>query len=136
MNGFLLNDIDVVKNMDTSLSFENPKSKLVPIAIKTSDDVKNRNAFEFSRAGQRFLSEKEFECVKDYNERLCEQAAGEIMEGYIEPSPHRKGADEDSMPCLWCEFAGFCGLEKSKHNKGRRCESGVEISHFDLKESE
>lgn len=130
MNGFLLKDIDVIKNMDYSLSFDNPKSRFVPITIKSNEDVKNRNSFELSRAGQKFLSEEEFENLKKYNEKLCEKAADEIRSGYIEPSPIRKGDDKDTMPCAWCEFAGFCGLENSKFSAGRRCDSSVDIESF------
>lgn len=130
MNGFLIKDIDVIKNMDYSLSFDNPKSKFVPIAIKSNDDVRNRNSFELSRAGQKFLSEEEFENLKKYNEKLCKIALEEIKSGYIEPSPIRKGDDKDSMPCTWCEFAGFCGKENSRFAGGRRCDSSVTIENF------
>ena len=131
MNGFLLNDIETIKNMDYLLSFDNPKSKFVPISIKSNQDARNRNAFELSRAGQKFLTEEEFERLKKYNEELCKKAVEEIRDGNIEPSPFRKSDDKDSMPCAWCEFAGFCGKENSRFGSGRRCESSVSIDTFD-----
>lgn len=130
MNGYLLNDIEVIKHMDNSLSFDNPKSNLVPITIKSNADVVARNVFELSRAGSKFLTDKEFDDLKNYIENLCENAATEILSGYIEPSPLKKGDDDNSLPCNFCEFAGFCGLEKARFSKGRSCGSNININSF------
>ncbi len=134
MNGFLLKDMEVLKHMDSSLSFENPKSDFIPVTIKTSAEIIKKNIFDISRPGQKFLTEKEFELLKNYSEKLFEKAAEEIWEGYIEPSPFKKGDDDDSMPCRWCEFAGFCGLENATFSNGRKCNSGIEIESFKPKE--
>lgn len=130
MNGFLLNDIEVVRHMDNNLSFDNPKSKYVPISIKNNEDLKNRNEFEISRPGQKFLTEEEFNLLKSYNEELCLTAANEILSGYIQPSPIKKNNDIDSMPCAWCEYFGFCGLNNSKNPQGRNCSSSIDIKSF------
>ncbi len=130
MNGFLLKDIDTIKHMDNNLSFDSPKSNFVPILIKSNDDVKTRNVFELSRAGQKFLTENEFENLKEYIEKLCSKAASEICEGYIEPSPLKKGDDEATMPCAYCELAGFCGLENARFSEGRRCQTNIDIDKF------
>lgn len=130
MNGYLLNDIEIIKHMDNSLSFDNPKSSLVPITIKSNADVKNRNAFELARAGNKFLTDKEFNDLKNYIEHLCENAATEVLNGFIEPSPLKKGDDDNSLPCNFCEFKGFCGLEKARFSSGRTCESNINIDCF------
>jgi len=130
MNGFLLKDIDVIKHMDNNLSFDFPKSNFVPILIKSNDDVKTRNVFELSRAGQKFLTENEFNNLKKYIEKLCRKAACEIREGYIEPSPLKKGDDEATMPCAYCELAGFCGLENARFSEGRKCQANIDIDKF------
>jgi len=130
MNGFLLSDIEVIKNMDYNISFDNPKSHFIPLAIKSNAKLRNENAFEISNPGQKFLTAEQFDELKIYTEKLCKQAAEEILSGYIEPAPRIKGFDADSSPCKWCEFEGFCGLKNSKLNSGRRCEQPVDINSF------
>ena len=131
MNGFLLDDIDVVKNMDYNLSFENNESHFVPIKIKKSKDVINKNLFLFSNKSKTTLSAEELETIKNYIEKLCSIAVSEILEGYIEPSPLIIGSEVKKMPCGHCEFAGFCGLDKARFANGRKCDGTVNIERFE-----
>ena len=128
--GFLLDDIEVLKNMDYSLSFDNPESKFIEIAIKTSDKHKNENLFEISRKSPKVLSSSEFEDIKEYTEKLSLNAIEEILEGYIEPSPLSLSESDGLARCSYCEFSGFCGLEKARLKSGRICSAKINANSF------
>lgn len=136
MQGFLLDNIEVVKHMDSSLSFDNPASNFVPIKIKTSKELENTNTFELSKFGQKkFLSEEEFNQIERYNKQECKTAMQEILSGYIEPSPLSIKSEDGTAECETCELFGFCGIQKSKFSMGRKCTGKVEIESF-LKEED
>ena len=59
---------------------------------------------------------------------MCTGAVKEILSGYIEPSPLCQ-SESDNI-CKWCEFAEFCGLEKSKFARGRKCVLIVDAESF------
>ena len=78
------------------------------------------------------MSEKEFDDMKSYTERLCTGAVKEILDGNITPAPIAKLTERESGECAYCELFGFCGREQSKFGFGRRCGGNVSISSFDL----
>lgn len=134
MQGFLLDDIETIKYMDSSLSFENPASSFVPIKIKTNKNLENTNTYELNKMGsKKYLSESEFAGLKDYNKELCKVALNEILSGYIEPSPVALKSEDGKHLCENCELAGFCKLSDAKLSGGRKCLDKVEIESF-LKE--
>ena len=130
LQGFLINDADVLKHMDNTVSFEKPESDLIQFKIKTSKENVNTNTFEISKGQSKvYFDNDEFERMKTYNTKLCEGAVSEILSGYVEPSPMTMG-DADSKVCRFCEFAGFCGLEKARFKDGRNCHGKVSIDSF------
>ena len=137
LQGFLLDDADVLKRMDSTLSFENPSSALVPLKIKTSKELVSTNTFEISKSSQkRYFTEGEFEDLKTYTKNLAQTAVDEILSGYIEPSPLAIKAEDGHHECDRCELAGFCGLKKARLSDGRRCDSKVDMSSFENKEEQ
>ena len=132
MEGFLLDDIDVVRNMDYTLSAENKDSSFVPLKIKISKETESNQFFEFAGRQIKNLSETDFKNVKNYTETLCKNAVEEILSGYIEPSPFSASASDGTARCSYCKLAGFCGIEKSKNKYGRVCLKKADASSFDL----
>ncbi len=132
MEGFLLDDIDVVLKMDATLSLEKKESNFVPFKIKED----KHKGYDFSGTHSHNLSEKDFENAKDYTEKLCTGAIEEILSGYIEPSPISANASKGLARCEYCKLKGFCGLEKSRFKFGRICSSKVNVSSFDLNKKE
>ncbi len=135
MDGFLLNNAEVLKYMDASLSFDNPKSKFIPLTIASGKEAKKLSGFKISRAGDKILSMEDFETLKSYNEKLLKQAIEEIRNGNIMPSPIKKGGAEQTMPCTYCNLRGFCGVENTKFKNGRSCVSLVKMKDFYEKET-
>ncbi len=135
LQGFLLDDIEVVKRMDNTLSFENPSSSLVPLKIKTSKELVNTNTFEISKTSQkRYFTENEFEALKNYTKELSAVAVDEILSGYIEPSPLALKSEDGHYECDRCELSGFCGLKNARLADGRRCDSKVDMASFKIEE--
>ena len=135
MSGFLLDDIDVVKNMDIELSYEKPESIFVPLKIKTSGKIKETGEFEISHGNSNnYLSENEFDMVREYNEKLCVQAITEILSGFIEPSPLQKSTEKTSAECAYCEFSAVCEKAHARFGNGRKYNTNISVSNFDVGE--
>ena len=133
MQGFLLDNIDVVKYMDAGLSIENNESEFVPLKIRNNKDTRATGEFLIAYGKTKtFMSEKEFDDLKAYTEKLCAGAVQEILDGNIEPSPVAKMSQQESPNCEYCELAGFCGRERAKFGKARRCGGNVSGASFDF----
>lgn len=132
MEGFLLNDIDIVKNMDYTLTLEENDSAFVPLKVKADSDADSNQIFAFYGTSNKRLDESDFCNVKNYTEELCKTAIEEILSGYIEPAPFASSASNGTARCSYCKFAGFCGIEKSKFKYGRVCANKTSTSSFDL----
>ncbi len=131
LQGFLIDDADVLKMMDSSVSFENPSSEIVPLKIKTNKECVNTNTFEISKTSQKkYFTNDEFDVLKNYTSELAKTAVNEILTGFIEPSPLAIKSEEGHHECDRCELAGFCGLSKARFADGRRCDGKVSISSF------
>jgi ATP-dependent helicase/DNAse subunit B len=137
MQGFLLDDIDVVKYMDSSLSIDNIESMFVPIKLKNNKETRESGELQISYGRTKaFMTEKEFEDIMVYTEKLCTKAASEILDGNITPSPIAKLSEKESSECSYCDFLGFCGREKSEFGNGRRCGGNVDTASFSLDKEE
>ena len=137
MQGFLLDNIDVVKYMDAGLSVENNESQFVPIKLKNNKDVRETGELQISYGRTKvFMSEKEFDDIKTYTEKLCSGAVKEILDGNIAPAPIAKLTERESGECAYCELAGFCGREQSKFGMARRCGGNISAGSFNLDKEE
>ena len=135
MQGFLLDDIEVVKYMDSELSLDNPESNVIPLKIKANKETRETGELQISYGRTKnCLSEEKFEKVKSYTHDLCKQAIAEVLDGNIEPAPFAKGNEKESIECKYCELAGFCGREYAKFGKARRCSANVTEMSFDKNE--
>lgn len=131
MQGFMLDDIDVVKFMDSGLSLDNNESFFVPLKIKNNKAVRETGEFQinYGRTNS-YLTEQEFNDLKNYTNELCKTAIREILNGNIEPSPISKAKERESSECAFCELNGFCGKEHARFGMARRCSGTVENRSF------
>lgn len=129
LSGFILDDIDVVKNMDSSLSEENTQSSIVPVTIKFNSKT---GEISFGGRGARY-SDAQLKNFSDYVKVLCETACNEILSGYIEPSPVADaGGGDEPQSCKTCKLSGFCGLSKARFSLGRISGKKVDELSFEL----
>lgn len=135
MQGFLLDDINTIKYMDSALSLDAPESVFVPLKIKTNKECRETGEFQINYGRvKNFLTEEEFEHIRAYTEKLSASAVGEILAGNIEPSPIAKITERESSVCAFCKLKGFCGKEYAKFGKARRCGGEVDGSSFVVEE--
>ncbi|MBQ8451898.1 MAG: PD-(D/E)XK nuclease family protein [Clostridia bacterium] len=135
--GFLIKDAEILKYMDTNLSFENPKSNLIPLTIKHGKDNINNDAFEISHETEKYLAVGDFENLKNYTNELCKNAIEEILSGNIEPSPYKIGSGENPSACEWCKFGNVCDKEYAKFSMGRNIDKQkVTAASFEMKNQE
>ncbi len=133
MSGFLLDDADITKHMDERLGQSILKSDLVPVKVKID---KNTGILSYSGRLTGTFSNKEFLDIKNYVHKLMKQAAEEILQGYIEPSPleMNREIEEEPHSCTYCKCRGFCGLQSATHPNGRKFVSKVTIQNFEVQE--
>lgn len=131
MQGFLLDDVEVVKYMDSTLSPEKKASNFVPLSV-TFD--KKTGEMKINHQIRSFYSENDFNAMENYVNNLCAIAVDEILSGYIEPSPYIDSNSDMNKPsaCAYCELFGFCNLSKAKYKYGRKLNKSVEIQNFYL----
>lgn len=115
-----MKDVDFLSNFDTTLTYDNPKSKIFPCAIKTSKEVRQQGIVEYSLSSGH-EERKHFEAMINYAVKLVENAIGEILDGSFAVSP-KKGA------CSFCPYLSIC--QKNKVTKERFLDFEVESGTF------
>lgn len=101
MDGLVLENENLVKAMDKSLSDENKLSTFIPVKFKKDG--------EFS-SSTKTISEKSFEKLLEDVEKIVEKLSVEIMSGNIDIYPL-----EDA--CSYCKYQNICMIDKNKNKK-------------------
>lgn len=117
--GFLLDDPNVLLKMDTRLSFDSPKSRYIFPELKTNKKNLETGVMEF-KTSDGLLSSKDIESVSSYAKAAAKKAAGEIISGYVKPSPFKENG---SLACSYCEYRGVCGILKNEDNWARETDA-------------
>ena len=118
MRGFILSEPDAVLKMDTSLSFENPKSQFVFPTLSTSQKNMASGEIVFKEnAG--LLTSQEIESISSYAKALASLATKEILEGYITPTPYKTSK---FFPCKFCSYKNVCGILSLEYKTAREPE--------------
>ena len=127
LQGYFDDSEDIVKNMDTNLSFEHPVSNNINISISTSKENIEKNNFVLSRGNKKFvLQEADLKLVTDYVIDICRVAAYEIVSGFIKPSPIMDG---NKIVCDYCDYKYNCGFNKDRDNP-RKMSTDIDFSDF------
>ena len=115
-----INSEEFLSNFDTTLTYDNPKSKIFPCAIKTSKEVRQQGIVEYA-SNNAHEEKKHFEAMIEYAVKLVENAMEEILDGSFAVSP-RKDA------CNFCPYASIC--QKNKVTKERFLDFDVKSPTF------
>ena len=103
MQGYFIDDINLIEKADTTLSLKNNKSKL--FEVQYSPNVKyvkeNLKKFVYSKN----VTKQEMQNMINYSIKIVEQAIKEILNGNTQISPI-----EDS--CKFCEYKSICGIDE------------------------
>ncbi len=99
LHGYFIDDINLVKKVDKTLSPENLKSKLFEATFV--------NSFESLHSGRsKNVTKKQLEEMVKYSVDAVERAIQEIVNGNTAVSPIKDG-------CKFCEYASICAKQGS-----------------------
>ncbi len=131
LDGYYEKDVDAVKSMDNSLSFENPSSKIVNASIsKSKENIKCGN-FVLNSVKTTVVACGMISKINAYVKELAETATSEILDGFILPSPIFK----DRLACDYCKYKLACGFSENAGDEPRIAQSSIKFENF-VKEEE
>ena len=104
LDGIMLDDDGVIKRLDKGL-LTNNKSNIIHVEYK-SDGSLTENSKKY------ILSQSEFVQLQKYAFEVIDKAVDEMLSGYIEPKPYKKGEDS---PCKSCKYKALCHFELEKN---------------------
>ncbi|RAK47504.1 hypothetical protein C7R57_03010 [Macrococcoides caseolyticum subsp. caseolyticum] len=99
MQGFILDDIEIAKDMDTTLE-AGQKSKIVPAMLK--------NDGSFNKRSSRTLALEEMHALLQHNKQQFMHTAQNILQGDSRINPVRY---DKLNPCLHCAFKSVCHID-------------------------
>lgn len=99
MKGFILDDVDIARDMDTTLD-DGMKSLIVPAKLKKDGT--------FNKTSSKTLSVDEMHALITHNKGKFLQTASNILQGDSSINPVRF---QDINPCMYCEFKSVCHID-------------------------
>lgn len=106
MNGLLLNDVNVVRQMDTSME---KSSDIISVSIKKDGNL--------SKSKSSLATRKQFEILRKYVRSTIADLCKKILTGNIEVTPYK---NKTKNGCSYCEYSAICQFDTSiKGNKYR-----------------
>ncbi len=97
MNGMILADVNIIKQMDNLL--ESGYSKSIPVYLNKEGKISNSNS--------NTITKEEFSRLEKLSRRIIKKIADEILEGNIEIKPaYNKKTKTNS--CKYCEYKSIC----------------------------
>ena len=110
LNGFYIDDFNVLRALDTTLSFDHPSSDIVKsLKIKTNKENRESGIIEYYSTG---ISSKILENLTGYAENITVQALEELEQNAYQPKP------TDSA-CNFCKYGAICKFSAKEPNRRR-----------------
>ncbi|MFL0197537.1 helicase-exonuclease AddAB subunit AddB [Clostridium sp. WILCCON 0269] len=99
MNGLLLDDLDVIKQMDTNME---KNSDIISVSIKKDGSL--------SKAHSSLATKKQFELLRKYVRNTIAGLCEKILSGNIEVTPYKNKAQNG---CSYCDYSAICQFDTS-----------------------
>lgn len=123
MNGLLLNDVNVIKYMDTGME---KSSDIISVSIKKDG--------ELSKSKSSLATKRQFEILRKYVRNTIADLCKKILTGNIEVNPYK---DKAKRGCSYCEYSAICQFDTSiKGNKYRIIEDKSDEEMWSIIEKE
>lgn len=126
MEGYYVDDIVVAKNMDTSLSLENPVSNCIKAVVKqdkkaseTNDQILKQQSFT--------MSDITLGKIMEYCLNISQNAVEEILAGNIAPTPLKIN---DGLVCDYCKYKNVCRRNQQDPMSVRVAKRGIGFENF------
>lgn len=98
MNGLVLNNADIIKEMDNMIS---GSSHIIPATINKNGNVGSRTSG---------ATNEQFELLRKHVKNTIQSLCEEILQGNIAISPYKI---KDKTPCTYCQYSAVCQFDKS-----------------------
>lgn len=121
MQGLFLNEENVVKCLDKTLSKENTESMFVPVKLKTNkkgDSISITNT-----KGSLAVAKDELDKIGEYVKQISSNGIKEILDGSVSASPYKDGNFKDS--CAYCSYKRVCKYNDQDFNSERKLDTNV-----------
>ena len=105
LTGFVIKDMELLKNLDKTLEENRLTSEILPIKLKSKGQEIG--------AGTLGLTTDEFEIVNEFVLNKTKDICEEIYDGNIDIKPFRY---KNKKPCDYCKYKSICRFD-IKHNK-------------------
>ena len=105
MQGIVVANVDILKNMDTTL--DNGSSDIIPVTLKKDGSI--------SESKSSTITEEEFELLQKQVIKIIKQISKEILKGKIDIKPFKY---KQSTGCDFCKFRSICMFD----NNDKKCE--------------
>ena len=105
MQGIVVANVDILKNMDTTL--DNGSSDIIPVTLKKDGSI--------SESKSSTITEEEFELLQKQVIKIIKQISKEILKGKIDIKPFKY---KQSTGCDFCRFRSICMFD----NNDKKCE--------------
>lgn len=118
LNGLLLNDVEIMRDMDRN--FEQG-SEFLPITMNNGGEM---------RITSTLATMSQFKLLSDYVKKALKQIGNKIINGNIDIMPYK---NNDSSSCSYCAYKPVCKFDISKSKKGyRMCEKTTASTVWDM----
>ncbi len=124
MKGIISSNSSDLLAMDKSITFDNPKSKIVDASISASKKNKEEGTIVVNKKSN-IIDSDDFDKIKKYVKSLLQGAVKEIKKGYVAASPISFG---DVKPCDYCKYKNVCGIDRSENDMSRKCSSKITLN--------
>ncbi|MBO4569979.1 MAG: PD-(D/E)XK nuclease family protein [Clostridia bacterium] len=125
-SGVLMNDFNVVKAIDNTIGFENPKSHIINAEIYNNKETRASGELILKQNNE-MVDAKDFNNLTEYVYNLCNKAIDEILSGFITPKPSKNG---DKTPCNYCKLRNVCGLKEYEDSFVRKMDKDLSYSEI------
>ena len=101
MTGIVNDDMDVITNLDTTIT-DNPDglSEVIPVEFKKDGSVSARSSV---------VSKEELKLMSGYVHGLIHKMGRQILDGEITLNPYVRGTSDS---CTYCAYQAVCGFDK------------------------
>ena len=101
LKGYVIKDVDVVKNLDKTLDENNKSSRIMSIEVKKNGEIGQRT---------KGLELEEFDIINNYVLNKAKKVCEDIYSGNIEILPYKY---EGEVACNFCDFKSICQFDMS-----------------------
>ncbi|MFA6860060.1 MAG: PD-(D/E)XK nuclease family protein [Clostridia bacterium] len=125
LTGFMTDDVEILKKMDTEISELNPKTNFLDISFTSKLKLYPKKTI---------MSEEKLSCLSDYSWKVFNKAVHDLASGLISCYPIASG--KDKLPCRFCYAKSVCPFNEKENSFRSFDEINIEDLERALKNEE